>query len=205
MQPDLADLRDALDRFGGYGPRSRRPRPRCEAGDIDWFTKPLIDSYHTVWFELHEDLLATLGIERARRSRGHDGHESVAVRSVLTAMVTPVRRRRRARPRRCRRAGRWLVDQGNDGLVVTGTTGEAPVLTDDEQVDLWRAVREAVDVPLVAGTGTNDTAPLVELTERGRGVGVDGILAVTPYYNRPSQAGLEAHFRAVAGGHRRCR
>ena len=54
---------------------------------------------------------------------------------------------------------RWLVDHGNDGLVVAGTTGEAPTLTDDEKIELWRAVRDAVDVPLIAGTGTNDTAP----------------------------------------------
>ena len=82
--------------------------------------------------------------------------------------------------------------------MVAGTTGEAPTLTDDEQVELWRAVREAVDVPLVAGTGTNDTRHTGELSERAAATGVDGILVVTPYYNRPSQAGLEAHFRAVA-------
>ena len=93
---------------------------------------------------------------------------------------------------------RWLVDHGNDGLVVAGTTGEAPMLTDDEQVDLWRAVREAVDVPVVAGTGTNDTAPRRRADRRAADAGVDGVLVVTPYYNRPSQAGLEAHFRAVA-------
>ncbi|HEX8582385.1 MAG TPA: dihydrodipicolinate synthase family protein, partial [Acidimicrobiales bacterium] len=93
---------------------------------------------------------------------------------------------------------RWLVDQGNDGLVVAGTTGEGATLTDDEKVDLWRAVREAVTVPVVAGTGTYDTRHTIHLTERAAEVGVDGALVVTPYYNRPSQAGLEAHFRAVA-------
>ena len=93
---------------------------------------------------------------------------------------------------------RWLVDQGADGLVLAGTTGEAPTLSDDESVDLWTAVREAVTVPLLAGTGSNDTRHTVELSRRAAATGVDGLLVVTPYYNRPSQAGLEAHFRAVA-------
>ena len=83
-------------------------------------------------------------------------------------MVTPFDDDGRARPRRRRPLARWLVDHGNDGLVVAGTTGEAPMLTDDEQLELWRAVRDAVDVPLIAGTGTNDTGHAVELTERGR-------------------------------------
>jgi 4-hydroxy-tetrahydrodipicolinate synthase len=93
---------------------------------------------------------------------------------------------------------RHLVAHGNDGLVVAGTTGEAPTLSDDERVDLWRCVAEAVDVPVIAGSTSNDTAHSVELTARAATCGVAGILAVTPYYSRPSQAGLEAHFRAVA-------
>ena len=72
------------------------------------------------------------------------------------------------------------------------------MLTDDEQVEVWRAVRAAVDVPLIAGSGTNDTAHAGELTARAAGAGLDGVLVVTPYYNRPPQAGIEAHFRAVA-------
>jgi len=98
---------------------------------------------------------------------------------------------------------RWLTDHGNDFLVLTGTTGEAPVLSDAEKSDLWRAVTEAVTVPILAGTSTADTAHSVELTERAVAAGVAGILAVTPYYSRPSQAGIEAHVRAVgaaAGG-----
>ncbi|HET6952748.1 MAG TPA: 4-hydroxy-tetrahydrodipicolinate synthase [Acidimicrobiales bacterium] len=93
---------------------------------------------------------------------------------------------------------RWLVAQGNDGLVVAGTTGEAPTLTDDEKVELWRAVRGAVDVPVLAGTGSNDTRHTIGLSERAAAIGVDGLLLVSPYYNRPPQAGIEAHFRAVA-------
>src|SRR5580704_10616906 len=96
------------------------------------------------------------------------------------------------------RLARWLTEHGNDGLVVAGTTGESPVLSDDEKVDLWRAVREAVSCPVIAGSTSNDTAHSVELTRRATDVGVDGILAVTPYYSRPPQAGIEAHFLAVA-------
>ena len=93
---------------------------------------------------------------------------------------------------------RWLVDHGSDGLVVAGTTGEGSTLTDEEKLDLWRAVAEAVTVPVIANTGSNDTIHSVHLTRQAAGCGVAGVLAVTPYYNRPSQAGIEAHFRAIA-------
>jgi len=96
------------------------------------------------------------------------------------------------------RLARWLTEHGSDGLVVAGTTGEGSVLTDPEKLDLWRAVSEAVTVPVIANTGSNDTAHSVELTGQAAGCGAAGVLAVTPYYNRPSQAGLEAHFRAIA-------
>jgi len=92
----------------------------------------------------------------------------------------------------------WLVAHGNDALVVTGTTGEASMLTDEEQVAVWRTVRSAVDVPLIAGSGTNDTAHAAHLTAQAADAGMDAALIVTPYYNRPSQAGIEAHFRHVA-------
>lgn len=93
---------------------------------------------------------------------------------------------------------KWLVANGNDGLVIAGTTGESPTLTHDEQIDLIAAVAEAVDVPVIAGTGSNDTRAAIELTERATSAGADAILSVTPYYNRPSQEGLLAHFRAIA-------
>lgn len=117
---------------------------------------------------------------------------------VLTAMVTPFRADGGVDLEGAAALARWLVEQGNDGLVLTGTTGEASVLTDDEQVEVWRAVRAAVDVPLVAGSGTNDTRHAAELTAKAEAAGMDGVLVVTPYYNRPSQAGIEAHFRQVA-------
>jgi 4-hydroxy-tetrahydrodipicolinate synthase len=93
---------------------------------------------------------------------------------------------------------RWLADHGSDGLVVAGTTGEGSTLTDDEKLDLWRAVAEAVTVPVIVNTGSNDTAHSVHLTRQAADLGAAGVLAVTPYYNRPSQTGIEAHFRAVA-------
>ncbi len=117
---------------------------------------------------------------------------------VVTAMVTPFGDDGGLDLDGTVELARWLVGHGNDGLVLTGTTGEAPTVSDDETVELWRAVREAVDVPLVAGTGSNDTRHTIELTERAAETGVDGVLVVTPYYSRPSQAGIEAHFRAVA-------
>ncbi len=96
------------------------------------------------------------------------------------------------------RLARWLQDNGNDGLVVAGTTGEAPVLTDDERLSLFAAVIEAVSIPVIAGSGTNDTAHSVHLTKEATALGAAGILALCPYYNRPSQAGIEAHLRAMA-------
>ena len=117
---------------------------------------------------------------------------------VLTAMVTPFDDDGSLDVDGAVALARWLIDHGNDGLVLAGTTGEAPTLTDDEKVELWTAVRAAVDAPLIAGTGTNDTRHTCELSARAAATGVDGLLVVTPYYNRPSQAGIEAHFRAVA-------
>ena len=118
---------------------------------------------------------------------------------VLTAMVTPFDDDGNVDFDGVAKLARWLVDGGSDGLVVTGTTGEASTLTDEEQIEVWRAVRAAVDVPLIAGSGTNDTRHAAELTAQAGEAGMNAVLLVTPYYNRPSQAGIEAHFRAVAG------
>ena len=87
---------------------------------------------------------------------------------------------------------------GSDGLVVAGTTGEAPVLSDPERLALIEAVAQAVTVPVLAGTTTNDTEHSIGLTRQAEALGAAGVLAVTPYYNRPSQAGLLGHFSAVA-------
>lgn len=118
---------------------------------------------------------------------------------VLTAMVTPFDDEGNVDYDGVEILANHLVEQGNDGLVLTGTTGEASVLSDKEQIKVWKTARRAVDVPLIAGTGVNDTAHAKELTSAAGNEGMNGVLVVTPYYNRPSQAGLEAHFRAVAG------
>jgi 4-hydroxy-tetrahydrodipicolinate synthase len=118
--------------------------------------------------------------------------------AVITAMVTPFDDDGAVDLEGAATLARWLVANGSDGLVLTGSTGEVSVLPDAEHVAVWSAVRDAVDVPLLAGSGTNDTAHAVELTAQAADHGMDGVLLVSPYYNRPSQAGIEAHFRAVA-------
>ena len=118
--------------------------------------------------------------------------------SVLTAMVTPFDERGALDLDAAANLARWLADHGNDGLVVVGTTGEAPTMNESEKLDLWRAVSEAVSIPVIAGTGTNNTAETVDLTRRAAETGAAGVLVVAPYYNRPPQSGIEAHFRAVA-------
>jgi 4-hydroxy-tetrahydrodipicolinate synthase len=118
--------------------------------------------------------------------------------AVLTAMVTPFDDNGGLDLNAAAELARWLQDHGNDGLVVAGTTGEAPVLSESEKLDLWRAVSEAVTIPVVAGTGSNNTAETVELTKKAASTGAAGILVVGPYYSRPPQSGIEAHFRAVA-------
>jgi 4-hydroxy-tetrahydrodipicolinate synthase len=117
---------------------------------------------------------------------------------VVTAMVTPFNNDGSLNLDGARRLAKWLQDNGNDGLVVAGTTGESPVLTDDERLSLFAAVTEAVTIPVIAGTGTNDTAHSVLMTKEATKLGVAGILAVTPYYNRPPQSGIEGHIRAMA-------
>ncbi|MBC7468171.1 MAG: 4-hydroxy-tetrahydrodipicolinate synthase [Ramlibacter sp.] len=118
--------------------------------------------------------------------------------AVMSAMVTPFDAQGRLDLDAAQRLARWLVAHGNDGLAVAATTGEAATLSDAERRDLVRAVCEAVTVPVLAGTGTNDTAHTIALTREARGLGAAGVLLVGPYYNRPPQAGIEAHFRAAA-------
>lgn len=118
--------------------------------------------------------------------------------AVLSAMVTPFDKAGRLDLDAAQRLARWLAQRGNDGLVVAATTGEASTLTDDERCDLIRAVAEAVTIPVLAGTGSNDTLHSIALTRKASGLGAAGVLLVAPYYNRPPQAGIEAHFRAAA-------
>jgi 4-hydroxy-tetrahydrodipicolinate synthase len=120
---------------------------------------------------------------------------------LLTAMVTPLRADGSVDLPGAARLATYLVDeQGNDGLVINGTTGESPTTTDAEKESLVRAVVEAVGdrAHVVAGVGTNDTRHTVELARSAEKAGAAGLLVVTPYYNRPPQAGLLEHFRTVA-------
>lgn len=120
--------------------------------------------------------------------------------TLLTAMVTPFKGTGELDLDAARALARKLVDDGCDGLVVTGTTGETSTLTDEENVEMFKAVVEEVGdrAAVVAGTGTNDTCHSVNLSRMAKEVGVDGLLLVTPYYNKPSQAGIQAHFEAIA-------
>jgi 4-hydroxy-tetrahydrodipicolinate synthase len=117
---------------------------------------------------------------------------------LLTAMVTPFDRAGALDLGASRHVAKWLCAHGSEGLVVAGTTGEGPALSDQEKLDLFAAVAEAVDVPVIAGTTGNNTAHDVELTARAAATGVAGILALCPYYSRPSQAGIAAHLAAIA-------
>ena len=117
---------------------------------------------------------------------------------VVTAMVTPFDDYGALDVPAAVELARWLAAHGSDGLVLSGSTGESSVLTDEEKVELSRAVAEPVTIPVIAGTGSNDTAHSIDMTKRAAATGVDGVLVVTPYYNRPSQTGLFEHFRSVA-------
>ena len=99
--------------------------------------------------------------------------------SVLTAMVTPFDDDGALNVDAAVKLAKWLSENGSDGLVLTGTTGEGPVLTDDEDIELWRAVTEAVTIPVVAGTGTNDTRHTIELTKRAEDCGHNLVNPVT--------------------------
>ena len=119
--------------------------------------------------------------------------------AVITAMVTPFDDDLSLELGRAQEVAQWLFEHGSDGLVVAGTTGEAPTLTDREKHDLFTAVIEAAEGrPVITNTGTYDTAHSIHLTEWAEKAGATGILAVGPYYNKPPQAGLYEHFKAIA-------
>ncbi len=119
---------------------------------------------------------------------------------VLTAVVTPFKPDGAIDFERFRELAQYLVERGSDGLVVAGTTGESPTLTDDERFELFRVAVETLDgqSTVVAGTGTYSTAHSVHLTREAHELGVDGFLVVTPYYNKPPARGIVEHFRAIA-------
>jgi 4-hydroxy-tetrahydrodipicolinate synthase len=120
--------------------------------------------------------------------------------SVITAMVTPFRDDRAVDLDRAQELARWLIANGSDAVAVAGSTGEAPTLSAAEKADLFQAVGEAVrgQGKMLAGVGTYATAETLELAHAAADAGADGLLVVTPYYNKPPQRGLTAHFSAVA-------
>lgn len=118
---------------------------------------------------------------------------------ILTAMVTPFGSDGELNEDATARLIHHLLDNGSDGLVLAGSTGEAATMTDDEKVRLWEiGVAETGDATVIAGTGTYDTRHSIELTERAAEVGVDAVLVVTPYYVRPNRRGIKAHYEAIA-------
>lgn len=120
---------------------------------------------------------------------------------VATAMITPFTPSGEVDHETAWRLARYLSENGTDTLVVSGTTGESPTLSDDEKVALFKTVIDAVaekETKVVAGSGTNDTARVVYLTEKAAELGADGVLVVTPYYNKPTQRGLVEHFNVSA-------
>lgn len=119
---------------------------------------------------------------------------------VITAMVTPFDEDGGVDLAGCRRLARHLLENGSDGLVLSGTTGESPTLDDDEKLAILGAVREELgpESQLIVGSGSNDTRHSVELTRRMSAAGADAVLVVTPYYNKPNPAGIRAHFEACA-------
>jgi 4-hydroxy-tetrahydrodipicolinate synthase len=122
------------------------------------------------------------------------------IRGVITAMVTPFATDRSLDLDAGRALARRLVDEGSHGLVVTGTTGEAPTLGDDEKLRLLGAVLDEVgdEATVISGTGSNDTRHTAELTAAAAAAGAHAVLVVTPYYNKPNRAGIIAHYEAVA-------
>ena len=119
---------------------------------------------------------------------------------LVTAMVTPFDDNLEVNYSRAAQLAEYLADNGTQGIVVAGTTGEAPVLSDEEKLRLFKAVKEQVGdkITVWAGTGSNNTQHVIELSREAEKTGVDGILLVAPYYNKPSQEGLYQHFKAVA-------
>lgn len=120
--------------------------------------------------------------------------------NVLTAMVTPFDQNGDINYEQVTELIEYLLKNGTDGLIITGTTGESPTLSNEEKIALCQHTVHVVKnrVPVIAGTGSNDTKASISLTKEAEASGVDGIMLVTPYYNKPSQKGLYEHFAAIA-------
>ena len=119
---------------------------------------------------------------------------------LITAMITPMHKDGSVNYGQAIKLAQRLSENGSDGVVLSGTTGESPTLSLEEKVRLFADVTDALggEVEIIAGTGSNNTADTIALTKAAESAGVDGIMLVTPYYNKPSQAGLYEHFKTVA-------
>ncbi|MFJ8237626.1 4-hydroxy-tetrahydrodipicolinate synthase [Ureibacillus sp. NPDC094379] len=119
---------------------------------------------------------------------------------ILTAMVTPFDANGEIDYTATGNLVNYLIANGTEGLIVAGTTGESPTLSNEEKIELFKFVVKVVDgrIPVIAGTGSNNTRASIQLTQQAENVGVDGVMLVVPYYNKPSQEGLYLHFKAIA-------
>jgi 4-hydroxy-tetrahydrodipicolinate synthase len=125
----------------------------------------------------------------------------MTVPRLLTAMITPYGDQLQVNYAKAAELAEYLADNGTEGIVVSGTTGESPVLTDEEKLKLFATVKNKVGkrIPVWAGTGSNDTKHCLELSKEAEKLGVDGVMLVCPYYNKPNQEGLYQHFKKIAG------
>jgi len=124
----------------------------------------------------------------------------MALSRIMTAMVTPMNETLEVNYSEAKRLAVYLAEHGSDGIVVSGTTGESPTISAEEKLELFQVVKKAVGpkTTVIAGVGSNSTAASVDLARRAQDTGVDGIMAVVPYYNKPSQEGMYQHFRTIA-------
>lgn len=124
----------------------------------------------------------------------------MALNRIMTAMVTPFNDKMEVNYQEAEKLAHYLIEHGSDGIVVCGTTGESPTVSAEEKIELFRTVKKAVGsrATVIAGIGSNTTDGSINLARQAEKTGVDGLMAVVPYYNKPSQEGLYQHFRAIA-------
>jgi len=120
--------------------------------------------------------------------------------SLLTAMITPFDRQQKVDYEQVAKLAKYLADRGSDGLVITGTTGESPALSEEEKLRIYETVIKEVKgkLKVIAGTGSNSTLSAIEMSKKAEKIGVDGLMLVVPYYNKPPQEGLYQHFKNIA-------
>jgi 4-hydroxy-tetrahydrodipicolinate synthase len=139
-------------------------------------------------------------VYKEQTSKEMEGMRGMGFGRILTAMVTPMNENLEVDYASARSLTQYLINHGSDGIVVCGTTGESPTLTNEEKIKMFREVKEAVGSSgiVLAGVGSNSTSASVNLARQAAATGVDGIMAVVPYYNKPSQEGMYRHFKAIA-------